>query len=397
MKGGDILSIITSAHIGDIHFGAGDSNDLITELNHYFLKPCNKMPKLDNIFIEGDTYNHELSHNSRAVYNLMKFNESLESLAYKKNANLIYLKGTKSHDHNQLDNLLFKNIAKVKVINKVKSEMLLDDFRVLYLPEEYINDPKEYYSYYFDVPDDYYDMIIGHGSFNETSFSNHNSEIHLKSAPIYNSKELIRICRGLISFGHIHDAPMIKNRIFYTGSFSRWCQGEEKPKGFYFSLYDTETGNFKIIPVINKMARKYISRDITKFVRNNNVERCIDMVDSLLTIYNIFKLSLDISITNDKDMIFKSNILQKYFMNDKRVSININKLQLTDSSREKELELLEHFDYLFDRGLHENDKITIFINEEFNYSITKDRVEELLTEDIIQRINDELYQIGNGV
>lgn len=390
------MSVIVSAHISDIHFGASDSDELMQELKFYFLKKCRKMPKLNNIFIQGDLYNHELSLNSRAAYNSFRFAEEVENISYEKNANLVVIQGTKSHDHVQLNNLKFKNRSNTKIIKSVRSENLMKDFKVLYLPEEYMNNPDEYYSYYFDVPDNYYDMIVGHGMVEEASFHNFNSETNIKTAPVFNSKELCRICRGPITFGHVHNALIIRNQIYYTGSFSRWCQGEENPKGYYFTLYNTETGAYRVIPVINKMARKYIKRNITKSVINNSLEKTISDIETFMLSKNVYKLHLVINQINNQEMIMKSNIIQKYFMNNKHVTITINKI-LLDNDNSVEEELLEHFEYLFDEELDEEDKINIYINNEFEYEITKDRVHTILTEDIIKIVNNEIYQLGNGV
>ena len=390
------MSVIVAAHIGDIHFGAFDTDILLRELKHKFIKPMKKMPKLDVIFIEGDLYNHELSLNSKGAYNSFKFKEMLEEVAYKQSAKIRAIKGTKSHDFNQLKNLKFGNKVDFQVINKVCKEKLFDDYKVLYLPEEYMKDPEEYYKDYLDVKDDYYDVIIGHGSFEETSFNNFNSESQISTAPIFNSKKICKICRGLISFGHIHDAVILRNQIYYTGSFSRWCYGEENPKGFYFSLYNTETGHYKIVPVINTMARTFITKNMTKYILNNPIEKIIRKIEKLLYVDYVDNLRIKIKEINDKEFLTKLDILKNYFSSNNHIVIDIKKLNNISDDIEEEKELINKYSYLFE-DLSVEEQSTRFINEEYGYEITKEKVEDILNKDIIKLINDEIYDGGENL
>lgn len=387
------MSVIVAAHISDIHFGAFDTDILLKELKFNFLKVLKKMPKLDVIFIQGDLYNHELSLNSKGAYNSFKFKDELEDVALDKNSKIRVFKGTRSHDFNQLNNLKFGNRIDFKIINSVCKEKLFKNYKVLYLPEEYMNNPKKYYEDYFNVEDNHYDLIVGHGLFEETSFSKYNSETQIQTAPVFNSKIISRICRGPVSFGHIHDAVIIKDKIFYTGSFSRWCHGEENPKGFYFSLYDTETGNFKIVPVINTMARTFVTKNFTKFILNNSIEKIIDKIEYYLLVKYIDNLKIKIKEINNPDFLLKLDILKNYFSSNNHISIEIKKINSISEDLEEEKKLVNQYSYLFD-DLPLEEEATRFINEEFQYDITIERVNDILNKDIIKLINDEIYDGG---
>lgn len=389
------MSVIVTAHISDIHFGAFDSDDLVKELKYYFLKKIQKMPKLDLIVIQGDLYHYELSLNSRPAFNSFKFISKLQEIAIEKNAKIRVIKGTKSHDYDQLSNIKFNKKVDLKVINKVTVEEVYKGYRVLYLPEEYVSKPEEYYRYYFDT-DEPYDMIIGHGMVEEVAFKKQESESNIKAAPIFKSDQLIDICKGLISFGHIHTAYFIKNKIFSTGSFSRWCQGEESPKGFFFSLYNTKNSNFRIIPVENKMARKYITKPITKIIMKKKIESLIEAIESFQIKYNIYKLRLKVHEINDPEFIFKLEILKKYFRDNKHIDLDINRLDLGDDLDEAE-DLLEKYDYLFDDEIEMEEKVSIFIKDEFEYEMDSERVDLMINGDIIKTLNEKLFQLGNEV
>lgn len=387
--------VIVAAHISDIHFGAFDSDDLIDELKYYFLRQLKKMPKLDVIFIQGDLYHYELSLNSRAALNSFKFINKLQEIAYEKNAKIRIIKGTKSHDYNQLANIKFNKRIDLKIIDTVKVEEIFEGYKVLYLPEEYVNDQEEYYGEYLN-PINKYDVIIGHGMVEEVSFKKFSSEVQLKSAPIFKSKDLINACKGFISFGHIHTSYIIKDKIYYTGSFSRWCHGEEEPKGFYFSLYSTKNNNYKIIPVENKMAYKFITKHITKIIMNRKVEDVIDIIESYQIKKNIKKLRLKIKEVNNKDFMLKLELLKKYFRNNKNIDLDITSLIIDDEDENIE-EFLDRYDYLFDKKMTTEETISTFINNEFDYELSVERIDELLHDDIIKKINEKLFRLGNEV
>ena len=385
------MAIIVSAHISDVHFGAFDSDILSRELKQNFLKVINKMPKLDVIFIQGDLYDHELSLNSKVSYNSFKFINELENIAYENDIKVRMIRGTKSHDVNQLKNLKFRKNIDFEIINSVTKEKLFKNLKVLYLPEEYMNNPDEFYKDYLNVEDDYYDFIIGHGLVTETAFNNLNSETQIKTAPVFDSKQLMRITKGPICFGHIHDGVSINNKIFYTGSFSRWCHGEENPKGFYFSIYNTKTGHFKIIPVVNKLARTFVTKKMTKYILNHDIQKIIDKIEYQLLIKHVDNLRIKVTEINDSDFLLKLDLLKKYFSGNNHISIEIKRLDISTRDVEEQKELVEKYEYLFDDNNSVEYQSTRFINEEFDYDISEEKVYEILNTDILKTINNKIY------
>lgn len=385
------IRCIVAVHISDIHFGAFDSNELIKELKYQFINKIKHLPKLDVIYIQGDLYHYELSLNSAHARNSFNFLDKLMDVAHKKNAKVRIIVGTKSHDFNQLYNITkMRKDVDIRVIGTVQEEELFKNYKVLYLPEEYIKDPEEYYEDYFDVEDNHYNAIVGHGFFEENCFSNHNSETVMKSAPIFNSKQLIRICNGPITFGHDHSATHIKKRIFYTGSFSRWCHGEEDPKGFFISLNNVYNENFKIVPVQNIMARKYITRSITKLLKKYDIETIIEVINDFMEINNIYNFRLTTHEVDNNVIMGKISILQNHFRNNKNISLVVKKNTMYSSEDDIDEEELEKYDYLFDDGIETEEKVSTFINEEFDYTISEDRVNDILNGNIIKIINDRL-------
>ena len=125
---------------------------------------------------------------------------------------------------------------------------------MLYIPEEYMEDSTEYYKEYFNKK---YQLVFGHGMFEETNFSSKNKYQTMKKYPIFNSKEMEEICEGPIVFGHIHTAQRIRNRIQYTGRLVRSRFGEEEAKGFYIVDFDSETKETEFEFIENEITLRY--------------------------------------------------------------------------------------------------------------------------------------------
>lgn len=385
--------VIISAHISDIHFGAIEPKRLYKELKIQFLRVLKKMPRIDLITINGDLFHKELSYNSSHIKYLNKFLNELYDISRVNDTKIRIIKGTKSHDHDQLNNIVFPKDLDILVINSVCEEELFKGYKVLYLPEEYIKDPEKYYKEYFsEDKDDYYSAVYGHGMFEETCFDNYNSETRMDTAPVFNSGDMMRICKGYVIFGHIHNAVSFKN-VYYTGSFSRWCQGEEKPKGFIISLYDLENDQYKIIPCENKSARKFISRNMTKVIKANPIERVIDSIEGYYSRHNIYKFNIIVKEKTDKEYMTKVTILQRYFSEDKLIDIILKKRDIKDELEEE----LEQYDYVLDDSLTVEDKVSIFIKDKFDYKISSERIEQLISCDISRLMNDDIDETrGDG-
>ena len=220
---------------GDVHFGYYPPELLYKEFN-LLLESIDKYEP-DCVVIAGDYYDNKLSMASaHSVYSIKAFSNLIKECE-KRNIKVRQIKGTNSHDpDNQLKNLAqIANSSRCdyKLFLTVDEEELFPGFRVLYIPEEYMEDSKEYYKDYFCNK---YQGVFGHGMFEETNFSYHNKFKTMKKYPIFNSKEMEDICEGPIVFGHIHTAQRIRSRIQYTGSLVRSRFGEEEAKGIYCVL-----------------------------------------------------------------------------------------------------------------------------------------------------------------
>ena len=164
--------IINGVAISDIHFGGLPAKQLYNELRKEFLIPIHKMDKLDLVVINGDLTDKKISLNDEHGRYLIKFMDDLVKICMGKGAKLRIVKGTRNHDLNQLNNFSYLETKKkldFRIINSISEEELYPDFKVLFIPEEYMDDQKSFYAPYLK---NNYAMCFGHGTMEFQAFEN---------------------------------------------------------------------------------------------------------------------------------------------------------------------------------------------------------------------------------
>lgn len=368
---------IVGAVIADIHWGAMDAKNLYEELDNGFLKYLKSSKILDFVVIAGDLFDTKLHLSSDHVKYSFIFLKKLIDICIKKNTKLRIIKGTSSHDHGQLSVLQsFSNLgADFKIIETVSDEELFPNFNVLYIPEEYITDKDEYYKDFFTKE---YDMIFGHGMFSEVAFvaKCQQSEITHQKAPIFKSEEILKICKSLTFFGHIHKPQCIKDRIYYVGSYSRWVYGEEEPKGFMMCAYTPDTGNYDVEFIENKMAPLYNTMIIdyrSSFYKDDpdmQMQYIVRMVNNL----NVERVRIIFNIPEDyPDPRLLTNLITDVFSKYRHVKVVINN-NSKESKQKQEMELkikmlLTKYEYIFDKSIAPEEKLSRYIKMKYNKDI----------------------------
>ena len=310
--------------VGDIHFGYYNPELLYKEFQ-LILQTINERD-IDCVVIAGDYYDTKLNMSSaHAVYSVKAFSDLIK-LCEEKNIKIRQIKGTNSHDpDNQLKNLAqIANSSKCdyKLFLTVDEEELFPGFKVLYIPEEYMDDKDSYYSLYFK---NNYQAIFGHGMFEETNFSSNTKFKTMRKYPIFNSRDMESICEGPIVFGHIHTPQRIRNRIQYTGSLVRSRFGEEESKGFYIASFDTESKETEFEFIENETTMKYDTIEIkpdnkvfSMFI-NEQMNYFKDLVEKYKRDYLRIKIFLPDDYTNSTAFIDSMNVM---FNQNKNVTIN---------------------------------------------------------------------------
>lgn len=256
--------------LGDIHMGIAHTPHLYEELMAIVPKTIEeKGQNIKAVIIVGDYFEKELVGSHK--YYATKFFAELARICNEKGLALRMVKGTPSHDHNQL-NGFFANTNTLlpdlnfKIINTVETENLFG-LDILYIPEEQLKDQDEYYAP-FKV--NKYDVIAGHGTWDfapKAAFQLGNNDPDKLASPVFLTKEWDHVIpKGFTVFGHIHSGNWYKNKYFYTSSFSRWKFGEEERKGFLYSETNLETKEYKVEFIENTLAPTYITESFENVI-----------------------------------------------------------------------------------------------------------------------------------
>lgn len=369
--------------VGDIHFGYYPPELLYKEFQ--LILHTIEDNAIDCVVIAGDYYDTKLSMASaHSVYSVKAFSDLIKSCE-EKGIKVRQIKGTNSHDpENQLKNLAqIANSSRCdyKLILTVDEEEIFPGMNVLYIPEEYMEDSKEYYKEYFNKK---YQLVFGHGMFEETNFST-KQHTGMKKYPIFNSKEMEEICEGPIVFGHIHTAQRIRDRIQYTGSLVRSRFGEEEAKGFYIVDFDEETKETDFTFIENELTMKYdtieILPDIPVFYIpvNEQIQYFKNLVNTYKKDYLRIKICLPEDMLNTTTFIDNMNSV---FSNMKTVKIQIidnNKAKLDKELKEKVSLLKDKYNFIFDKSVGYDEKIQEYIKLKTGKEISLDRIRSMIS------------------
>lgn len=265
---------VNSLYLADLHFGISHTSHLFDELMEVVPRTIEER-NINIVFIAGDYFDKELVGSHK--YYATKFFANLASICNEKGIILRMVKGTTSHDYNQIvgffgsTNILLPDLD-FKIINTVEEEELLG-LKVLYIPEEELLDQDEYYAPFKERS---YNIIVGHGTWDfvdKASFLLGNNALDKKASPVHLVKEWSKCLeKGFCVFGHIHNHPRHKNKYFYTGSFSRWVYGQEEEKGFLVSETDTDTLEYKVDFIENLLAPKYDTLTFEEVIGSDNLK-----------------------------------------------------------------------------------------------------------------------------
>lgn len=352
-------------HIGDIHWGAMDPKILFKELKEIFVSYIQKHNKeIDMITFCGDYWDSKIPLTDQVSITGIKFFNLICQYCNSHDIDLRVIKGTKTHDFNQLDNFKYleKQYSNLKIINTV-SEEDYQGVKILYVPEEYMNDQVSYYEEYKNKK---YDMMIGHGTWDVFAFDNQiiESERYIKGSPVFNYKEWENVIKYKIVFGHIH-AHNIHKKLEYTGSFSRWIFGEEKPKGFLVTKLDLENERIETEFIENTLAQKYDTINMSDILEDDdNIEDVVKRISKLTKDNKKIKIKIDENLdTEDLNILKESSTNVKFEMKSVREQI-------------KE-DVIEEHDFLkYDL----NKNLQLYIKETYNTDISEEEIAEILAD-----------------
>lgn len=373
--------------IADIHIGAFSIEKLYQEFTYRFIEYIKNMKRIDFIIFAGDLFDHKLFLNQKESYYAYRMIQEMIEVC-PKDIKIRFVYGTESHECGQYS--IFSTIQNtdIKIIKTVEEEELFPDCKVLYLPEEYCYDKKDYYKKYFEKEKEY-DYIFGHGIIREAmkmaAVSNDNSGKKRKKVPSFTTAELNHMCKGQTFFGHYHVHTEMDD-VYYVGSFSRWKYGEEEDKGFYEISYDTEKNTYNENFVINDLAPIY--RTMRYGYKNNlfkdmdslekgmtGIEKMIknDVMDHMRFMFNI--------PTEAENPEFMMEYIQKRFKFDENIKIEFENGYIKEKKKKQSEKIKEENDkyaFIFDKNMKFENKVAYFISIEYDKKINIENISNYL-------------------
>lgn len=232
----------------DLHIGVAriSPHRVYHNLNRYFypsLRDCQLL------VIGGDLYDALLNLDGTPGLYAHMIIQDLRHYAKQYKFFIRVIRGTFTHDRNQLQHLLVEADKQTPLKHdNVPAVVLYDDIAVeqlkplgltlLYIPDDLpytdaLAVAKERLS---AAQLSKVDVVVHHG------YCTHLLPFNMPHIPpnTYTLKEYQQLYHGVMLNGHVHFMNVMENCIS-GGSFERFCHGEEEPKGYFVIRYDPST------------------------------------------------------------------------------------------------------------------------------------------------------------
>lgn len=392
MRDFKIFACIADIHIGIKHISA---KEMKKQLKEHFIKTLKNFKYLDGIFICGDILHTIVSLNSDYSEVYLWFIDQVYKIAKKKGSTVIIVKGTPSHDNDQLQNIksYITNDDNVdfRIYETVEEITIWRDYKVLVLPDVKVRQLKEIDKYLTE--DKKYDLILGHGLIDSMKFFVQDSENMPTKTYEYDVNKLTASCKGPTLFGHIHQFQCIRNKFWYVGPFTLLERGGINAGFVVGGIYDKDRTKFTIEHYLNPDSAEYYDIHITKSILEDNpIEDIIEAVDDMIKDAKSNDLiTLRITRGDEVGSADKVLILESKYRKDNRISIVKKVKTKSEEQTEKEnKERKDKFAYVMDANLDMSTILFKYFQEEVVPTLSSDmtRVSKL-TEDDFRRILKE--------
>lgn len=362
---------VTEIHIADIHFGSVDPFKQFAILKEQFLDKISTID-FDILSIDGDIFDKKFMANSDAVFYALEFVRLCTILCVQKQATMIIISGTESHDAGQLK--LFYGYRDqpdldIRIVERAQFEYA-QGLKILCIPEEYGKGEE----YYRAVLDEAYDTVFMHGTVVGSVYGVSKEDLNSSKYPVF-SIDSFAGCRGPIICGHVHKAMCLNGYIYYCSNPIRYKFGEEEDKGFDIVLHDIYSGRHHLafIPI---ESFRYDTIDI-RTLNTADPNAIIQHLDNLL-VNGVDNIRIDFSELNEPTI---QKIIEQYYLNNPNVSIkryvekNTPQVNTTADIEAKYADL----DFLLDPSLDSYTKFVHFINHNMGKQyITVEKLKSVL-------------------
>lgn len=367
----NILKIIS---IADIHFGVIDPKFEYEVLTRDFTSRIATID-FDVIAICGDLFDLKMMSNNPAVSYAIRFIDDLVQLCYMRQATLVLLEGTQSHDNGQLSlfyHYLNQPNIDVRIVEQIKFE-IIKGLKVLCVPEKYGLPEEEYKRIFYESGG--YDLCLLHGTFRGSFKGSEIATLQSNHAPIFSINNFIN-CGGPIFMGHYHIPGCYEEYAYYNGSAIRFRFGEEQEKGFLITAFNqvTRMHYTELIPIYS---HKYVTINIEHLIKEDP-KKIIDYIKSARESQGIDYIRVQFNFANEN-----MNVVRNYFRN---VSyVKFHELGKKDKQIQQiDQEILEknaEYSYVLDNNIGDYDKFVMYMNQNEGYDF-------ITTEELLQLLED---------
>ena len=348
---------LVEVHLADLHFGAMNPKVQYDILMEQFYTPVSKLAYLDIISIDGDIFDHKVMANSDTALYATKFVDQLVRLAGEKNATLVILGGTYSHDFDQLklfyhymDNTTDSGVD-VRVITNIQFE-IIKGARILMIPE--LNGLDEsVYQHFFNYSG-WYDEAFVHGTFEGAVYG----DITTGNSRLLRAEDFL-YCTGPVISGHVHKAGCFQGFYYYCGCPYRWKFGEPEDKGWLLLAHDLDSClhyvEFQKIESFRYdtiYLDELVSNDPKKICDYINSRRVNDGIDFI-------KVRFRVPIPGAS-----RTIINNYYRNNPTTFVEfMSNEEIQKSEQENQISESDKYGYLMDTSITDFERFVRYIND----------------------------------
>ena len=363
---------IIHVHIADIHFGAIDPYTQLQILEEQFLSRIFQVP-FNILAIDGDLFDKKFSANSDAVTCAIQFVNKCLNLCLQRNAMMIMISGTESHEAGQLS--LFKDYERIygNQFHIVESIQFIYAFgyKILCIPEEY---GKQAY-YYESKLCESYDMCFMHGTLVGGVYGANKEKLQSNREPVF-SIESFSSCKGPIISGHVHKAICLNSNMYYVSNPIRYKFGEEEEKGFAICISSPIGHKYEFIPITSF---RYDTITLES-LGTNDPDMIVKKLNDLQA-NGIDYIRLDMSGPKEEFATPIINLLEMQYAQNPHVSLikpSVNR-EAPVNTTEDIMNKYSGMDFLLDNKISELDKFVMYINYNKGCEfITVDKLKQVL-------------------
>lgn len=357
-----------------------------------------KSTGLDVLTLAGDLMDSILKFDNTTIHLVQNFIQILCNLAKAYGFEILVIKGTESHDGNQLESLRHfeYNGNPIRFFNTVQY-VNVKGFVLRMLPELYWDSYEEFLKTSLSS---YADITVFHGTVAgvdkriELGYKTHDRKKDILIQPL----DLQANTRIFSVGGHIHNRCQVAENVWYTGSYSAnsFKDANDFNRGMdYITVkYDTDNNvydlNIKFIP--NSGSRRFITENITDLIINRGLEdvkNYLYMKNRGRQEFDNIRLDIDYSVLN-LEQRSKANTIRNLFA-DKFTFKNIKELRILNSDESNLIN--NEATFILKKDIPNEVKVEREIKSDMSIStflrdrLTQDRIKELIEIDIDTLMN----------